>query len=386
VSESPAVSVRELGKRYRVEGSEAGVWALRGLSFELPAGSSLAVVGQNGSGKSTLLDLLQGSTRPTEGSLAVAGPVASLLELGAGFFSELSGRENAVQAARLRGLQSSEALREAERAGEFAELGAFFDRPVRTYSAGMLMRLGFAVASALPAPVTLVDEVLAVGDGYFQRRCIDRLRELRERGTTLVVASHDLHALRGLCGRALWLEQGRCAALGAADEVIAGYEERLRARADPSREAPARRGTGEVAIRSVRLTDAAGRERAELQSGETLRVEVVFETRKPLDSPIMGVALFRSDGVYCHGPNTRADASLSGRYDGVYRLTAEFPELPLLAGSFQASVAFYDKDHVYAYAWDHRLYPFRVVSDRPDHGLVALRHRFRVERLESGKE
>lgn len=386
MSGPPAISALGLGKCYPVEGSDAGVWAVRGLTFELPAGAALAVVGENGSGKSTLLDLLQGSTRPSEGSLALEGPVASLLELGAGFFSELSGRENAVQAARLRGLPADQAAREAEAAGAFAELGAFFDRPVRTYSAGMLMRLGFAVASTVSAPVTLVDEVLAVGDGHFQRRCVERLLQLRDRGTTLVVASHDLHALRGLCGLALWLRQGRCAALGPADEVVGAYEEHLRARAAAPGDGPARRGTGEVAIRSVRLTDAAGRERDELRSGETLRVEVVFETLRPLDSPVMGVALFRSDGVYCHGPNTRADQTLAGRYDGVYRLTAEFPELPLLGGAYQASVAFYDKDHVYAYAWDHRLYPFRIVSDGPDHGLVALRHLFSVERLGPGRE
>jgi hypothetical protein len=234
--------------------------------------------------------------------------------------------------------------------------------------------------------VTLVDEVLAVGDGYFQRRCVERLLELRDKGTTLLVASHDLHALRGLCDRALWLRNGSCGALGPADQVIGGYEEHLRTRAAPPGDAPGRRGTGEVTIRSVRLTDAAGASREELRTGDTLCVEVVFETRKPLDSPVMGVALFRSDGTYCHGPNTRADASLRGRYDGVYRLTAEFPELPLLGGAYHASVAFYDKDHVYAYTWHHRQYPFRIVSDRPDHGLVALRHRFRVERLEPGRK
>jgi ABC-type polysaccharide/polyol phosphate transport system ATPase subunit len=384
VTQRGAVSVRGLGKRYPVAGHADGVWALRGLGFELPAGAALAVVGENGSGKSTLLDLLHGSTRASEGSLEVGGPVAALLELGAGFFSELSGRENAVQAARLRGRSAAQARTDAEEAGAFAELGAFFDRPLRTYSAGMLMRLGFAVASTVSAPVTLVDEVLAVGDGYFQRRCIDRLLQLREAGTTLVVASHDLHALRGLCGRALWLRDGRCTALGPADEVIGGYEEHLRHRAAAG-EPAGRSGTGEVTIRSVRLTDASGEPCEELRTGDTLRVEVVFETRQPLDSPIMGVALFRADGVYCHGPNTRADASLRGRYDGVYRLTAEFPELQLLGGASQASVAFYDKDHVYAYAWDHRRYPFRVVSDRPDHGLVALPHRFRVERLEPGE-
>ena len=149
--------------------------------------------------------------------------------------------------------------------------------------------------------------------------------------------------------------------------------------------APGSSGTGEVLIKAVRLKDGHGQERAEFRNGETLRVEVEFETRQPLDSPVMGVALFRDDGVYCYGPNTLFDGQLAGRYDGRYVLTAEFMDLPLLGGDYQASVAFYDKDHVYAYAWNHRLYPFSVRSDRPDHGLVWLRHRFDVRKIGEGR-
>jgi homopolymeric O-antigen transport system ATP-binding protein len=359
VSVPGAVAVRGIGKRYGAPYHGGEVWALRDVTFDVPRGGALAVVGENGSGKSTLLDLLMGVTRPSQGDLAVAGPVASLLELGAGFFVELTGRENAVQLGLLAGLTRPQARALAAAAEEFAELGDFFGRPVRTYSAGMVMRLGFATAASLEAPVVLVDEVLAVGDGYFQRKCIDRLRRMRAAGSTLVVASHDLHALKGLCDRALWLSHGRAEALGPADEVIGRYEEHLRLKAaEAPGVAPGRRGTGEVAIRSVRLLGAEGRERTEFRSGETLRVQVEFEARRPLDSPVMGVAIFREDGVYCCGPNTRHDASLRGTYDGRYRLVAEFLELPLLGGAYEVSVSFYDKDHVYAYAWDHRLYPF----------------------------
>jgi lipopolysaccharide transport system ATP-binding protein len=375
-----AVVASRLGKRYAVAGGNA-VWALRDVAFEVPKGSALAVVGENGSGKSTLLDLLIGVSRPSEGTLEVAGPTASLLELGAGFFLELSGRENAVQMGLLAGLSRGEALTLAESASSFAELDEFFERPVRTYSAGMAMRLGFALASSLDAPLTVIDEVLAVGDGYFQRKCIDRLRAMRAAGKTLVVASHDLHALRGLCDRALWLRHGRTEALGPCPEVVGRYEEHLRARAAGGEFPRGRQGTGEVIIHQVTLADGEGRPRAEFRSGETLRVEVVFEATRPLDTPVMGVALFRDDGVYCYGPNTRRDGSLAGTYEGRYRLIAEFPEVPLLTGGYEASVSFYDKDHVYAYAWDHRLYPFRVVADRPEPGVVSLRPRFRVERM-----
>jgi ABC-type polysaccharide/polyol phosphate transport system ATPase subunit len=378
VTDGPAVVASGLGKRY---GTDDALWALRDVSFDVARGGALAVVGENGSGKSTLLDLLIGVSRPSEGTLAVAGATASLLELGAGFFLELSGRENAVQMGLLAGLSRPEAAERAEAVRSFAELDDFFERPVRTYSAGMTMRLGFAVATSLHAPVTVIDEVLAVGDGYFQRKCIDRLAQMRAAGTTLVVASHDLHALRGLCDRAVWLRHGRIEALGTAEDVVGRYEEHLRLRAARESAPRGRHGTGEVIIHKVSLTDATGQEQASFRSGDTLRVEVEFEAVKPLDSPVMGVALFRDDGVYCYGPNTKFDGCLGGTYEGRYRLTAEFPDVPLLGGGYEASVAFYDKDHVYAYAWDHRLYPFRVVADRPDHGLVLLRHRFSVARL-----
>jgi lipopolysaccharide transport system ATP-binding protein len=358
-----------------------GVWALRDIDFELAAGEALAIVGANGSGKSSLLDLLLGVSRPSAGEVHVAEPVQSLLELGAGMFLELSGRRNAWQMGLLAGLSGSAARRFVEAVGEFAELGEFFDRPVRTYSAGMSMRLGFAVAACGAAQVVLVDEVLAVGDGYFQRKCVDRLRAMRQEGRTLVVASHDLHALEGLCDRGLWLREGRTAELGPVGEVVGRYREWLRQRLVSAEAPPARHGTGDVVICTVRLSDATGRERASFEHGHTLHVEVVFETARPVESPIMGVALFRADGVYCYGPNTKGDASLAGRYEGRYRLVAEFPSIQLLAGEYQASVAFYDADHVYAYAWDHRLYPFRVEGGPGAHGVVALPHRFEVERL-----
>jgi len=380
LTSTPAIEVRSLAKTF---GAMRGqVAALHDVTFDVPKGSALAIVGENGSGKSTLLDLLLGLTPPTSGSVKVAGDTAALLELGAGLFHELTGRENAVQLALLSGASSAEAHALAVRSAEFAEIGDFFDRPVRTYSAGMLMRLGFAIASNLKAPVVIIDEVLAVGDGYFQRKCIDRLVEMRRDHTTLVIAAHDLHALRGLCDQALWLQGGRVAAWGPVDVVLASYEDHLRKRSAVRAELPGTGGTGEVVIRHVRLTDAQRAPRMEFRNGETLRVEVEFETREPLDSPVMGVALFREDGVYCYGPNTLFDGECAGRYDGRYVLTATFEDLPLLGGRYEASVAFYDKDHVYAYAWHHRLYPFTVLTERRDHGLVWLRHRFEVRRLD----
>jgi ABC-type polysaccharide/polyol phosphate transport system ATPase subunit len=380
MSDEPTIAVRGLSKHFGRR-APAHVIALDDVTFDVERGSALALVGENGSGKSTLLDILLGLARPTRGVVRVLGSVSSLLELGAGFFHELTGSENAIQMALLAGGSRAKARTLAQHAREFAELGDFFDRPVRTYSAGMLMRLGFAIASSLPAETMIVDEVLAVGDGYFQRKCVDRLLEMRDRRITLVIASHDLHAVRGLCDRAAWLRHGRIDAIGPVDSVVAAYEEHLRRKSSSQGLLPQSSGTGEVAIRSVRLCDAEGAERTSFRTGETLRVVVDFETREPLDSPVMGVAIFRDDGAYCYGPNTMFDGQLGGRYDGRYALTCEFSEIPLLSGTYQVSVSFYDKQHVYAYAWHHRLHTFVVTTDRKDHGLVLLRHRFDVRRI-----
>jgi len=404
-TDSHAIVVEKLGKRFllrkeqdrtlkgtllgvlrgsgglRGRGARNDLWALKDVNFEVRHGETFGVIGANGAGKSTLLGVLAGTIRPTEGRLHVEGRVSSLLELGAGFHPDLTGRENVYLNASILGLPRATIAAKFDAIVRFAGLAEFIDSPVKHYSSGMYVRLGFAVAVEVDPDVLLVDEVLAVGDGYFQRKCIDCLRDMRSRGATLVVASHDLHAMRGLCERALWLRGGRTEALGPADQVLGSYEEHLRRRASRESALPGRHGTGEVVVESVRLTDGIGTERHEFRSGETLRVEVRFEARRALESPVMGIAVFRDDGVYCYGPNTRFDGVLAGTYEGRYRLTAEFPDLPLLAGSYQASVAFYDKDHVYAYAWHHRLYPFRVVSDRPDHGVVLLRHRFSVEKL-----
>jgi ABC-type polysaccharide/polyol phosphate transport system ATPase subunit len=374
VSEA-AVVARGVGKQYSASG-----WALREVDLDVKRGEVFGIVGENGSGKSTLLDLVMGVARPSEGALAVSGPVASIVELGAGFFPELSGEQNALLASLVAGLRRPEAERRTRAVADFAELGDHFHQPLSTYSAGMAMRLGFAVAASLEAPLTVIDEVLAVGDGYFQRKCIDRILALRRQGATLVIASHDLHALTSLCDRVLWLRLGRVEALGDARQVVGSYDEHLRRRANANAAAPGRHGTGEIVIREVRLLDGSGRPAAQLATGATLRVDVLFEAREPIQSPTMGVAIFRDDGVYCSGPNTGFDGVLEGVYEGRYRLSAEFPELPLLGGRYEVSISFYDKDHVYAYAWDHRLYPFEVISSKRDHGLVALRHSFTVER------
>jgi energy-coupling factor transporter ATP-binding protein EcfA2 len=320
----------------------------------------------------------------------------------------------------------------------FAELGEFIDDPVRTYSSGMALRLGFSMAVHVDADVLLIDEVLAVGDQYFQRKCVRRIAALLERGTSLVLVTHDLHAVRALCNEVLWFDAGRVRMRGTARDVVEAYLDQDRLRGARSRgdsvdppprfarqadrvveteagehletdpdlrgrqlqatqlpdaaeifaeetgEAPRIAegeqllvsGTGEVRILRVQITDAAGVEHQRFRSGEALVVAVSFRTTEPVDDPVFGVALFRNDGTYVFGPNTGFDGVLRGRWHGVYTVFIHYPALPLLAATYRVSVAVYDSGHVRPMAWHNQLYEFAIEQAVDDHGLVRLAHRW----------
>ncbi len=417
-------------------------WALRGLSFRVPRGRAFGVIGSNGAGKSTLLRLLAGITEPTEGSVGVYGRMATLLDLGVGFHDTFTGRENIQLTCALLGMDGAQIQARTPEIIRFAELGDFIDYPVRTYSSGMNLRLGFSIAVHAHAEILLVDEVLAVGDQYFQRKCIRRIQQAVEEGATLVLVSHDLHAIRSLCDEVMWLDRGRPRAIGPPREVIERYLELDRLRvAPPSPQTPPRptlrpiqggagdsvraplastpvseddpalremlavacavpdatelfeeeagetprrtegetmlvAGTGEARVLRVQLLDATGMERDRFRTGDSLVVAVTFRTTERLARPIFGVALFRSDGVYVFGPNTRFDGVLDGTYHGVYTYFVHYPKLPLLAGTYRLSIAIFDQGHVAPHVWHNQLYSFEVAQDVEDHGIVRLPHRW----------
>lgn len=413
-------------------------WALRDVNFQVRRGRSFGIVGPNGAGKSTLLRIIGGITRPTEGVLEVRATLSTLLDLGLGFHREFTGRENIHLNCSLLGMSESDIAERIPDIIGFAELGDFIDLPVRTYSAGMNLRLGFAIAAHTDSDVFLVDEVLAVGDQYFQRRCIRKIEEFLDQGRTIILVSHDLHSVRSLCDEALWLDQGQVRALGPARDVVDRYLDIERERAagprarqvaplppvrevrpEPTR-APPRytatvddpqvraavlqacdlpdaagawaepaeteaydvvdgdtaivQGSGEIRVRSVKVLDGQGQPRDRFRTGEDLLVAVTFRTTEPVERPIFGVAIFRSDGVYIHGPNTRFDQVLDGTYHGIYTFFIRWPSLPLLSGRFRLSVAVFDKSHLKPHVWHNQLYDFEVVAEQEDHGVVLLDH------------
>ncbi len=354
--------------------------ALSDVSFALPRGRALGLIGENGAGKSTLLKIVAGTTRATCGTVARTGTIASILELGMGFHPDFTGRENARMNAALLGLNGPEIRRRLPEIRDFAELGDFFDRPVRTYSSGMSLRLAFAVATHADAEVLIVDEALAVGDGYFQKKSIDRITDFHRKGGSLLFCSHALYYIALLCDEAIWLKNGAVAAQGPALPVVRAYEaflqgkERVLARDEAPPAAAATDGRKPARLTEVFMHDGSGYPRTEFASGETLAVEVEFETEDPSLSFHIRVGVDREDGVQTFAVDTRQQpwAPLTGRRRHRVRLVC--PELALAQGDFHVFVYLGDEKALHVH--DARILKpgFSVVSSEYVVGLLSPRH------------
>jgi ABC-type polysaccharide/polyol phosphate transport system ATPase subunit len=375
--------------------------ALDGVSFDVKKGSTFGVIGENGSGKSTLLKLLAGITKPTRGSLAVEGRVSALIELGAGFHPEISGRENVAINGIMLGLSRREV---EERFGDivaFAEMERFIDAPVKTYSSGMYARLGFAVAIHVDPEVLLIDEVLAVGDEAFTRKCLDKIGEFRRRGKTILIVSHSLGLVEKMCDDALWLRGGRVADRGDPKRVIdayltyvAGGEDALLAGGrdrSPTTTGPAPAGPGdepdrhgyregrwggrEIEIAGVRLLDDRGRERHVYVPGESLTISLAFRAEKPQEDFVFGFGLFTADGVNVYGTNTHIEEFKATRIRGEGSVSLVLSDLALVEGTYLIDVAVHKKDGT-PYDYLRGLHSFRVKSRTKDVGVHRPRHRW----------
>jgi len=353
-------------------------WALRDVSFKIERGETVGVIGPNGAGKSTVLKLISRIIEPTSGEIEVNGRVGALLELGAGFHLDLSGRENIHLNGSILGLSRSEIDQKLDDIIAFAELERFIDMPVKHYSSGMHMRLGFSIAVHVEPEILLVDEVLAVGDAAFQRKCLEKIDALRREGTTILFVSHSADTVRDLCSRVIWLEGGDLVDVGPAESVVSHYLDRSwsemekRPRADS--EDKRRWGSGKVRITDVRLLDGTGQEKRDFHPGETLIVEMHYWAEESVERPVFGLAIHRADGLHVTGPNTRTCEQEIHMVAGQGRMRYRIPSLPLLDGVYFVSVSTHDSRDTEMYDYHDRLYGFRVLqSARTCYGIVSMR-------------
>ena len=362
------------------------VWALQDVSFRIDPGESVGFMGRNGSGKTTLLRLLAGVFRPTSGRLAVDGRVGSLLELGAGFHQDFTGRDNIYLSASIYGLRKQEVDRRFDSIVEFSELERFIDLPVRTYSAGMYMRLGFSIAVNVDAEILLLDEVFAVGDEAFQRKSIDRILEFKRQGKTIAFVSHSGASLERMCDRAVLLRQGLVEYDGQTGEAIRRYQELLAGEEDPAERAAGLRewGTGEARVTDVRLENAAGEAGEYFMPGDHVALRLKVQNRDAIDPPRLAIELRDVTGALL-GRAEQDLGELGWDRDGEdAEVRFDIKRLPLVEGRFQVNVSLTNEARAHRYHSIEKAAEFSVIPQGEAHGFVLFEGDWSLEQVASG--
>lgn len=385
---NPVVSAHSLSKTYRVfarpvdrliealfrKPRHTPFHALSDVSFEVQRGEGLGIIGENGAGKSTLLKILAGVTAPSAGTMSVARPVASILELGSAFHQEFTGRQNILLNAAMLGLSRDEVVEKTPRIIEFSELGHFIDQPIKTYSTGMVMRLGFAIATQVEPDVLIIDEALSVGDGYFQQKCMTHLRHYVDGGGTLLICSHAMYYISAFCTRALWMKDGRVEALGPVDEVVRAYESFLLAKSDHSEDE-------EMPVlaerdRATTITDVTLPRGTTYRQGDLLEVRVSWTTEDPTLGFHLAIGLNRPDEVQISSFLTHRSGVGPWTGSRSYSVVLTVPDLPLLKGDFKLYIYLLAEDGLHPH--DLRIIEdaFTVEYDDYIPGSVAIPHQW----------
>jgi len=349
-------------------------WALKGVDFEIPFGSTFGIIGSNGSGKSTLLKCLAGILSPDKGSVSCNGRMAALLELGAGFHPDLSGRENIYLNGAILGMTRSEIDRKLEEIIDFSGLEKFVDTPVKNYSSGMVVRLGFAVATNVDPEILIIDEVLAVGDESFQHRCHEKIESFRQEGRTIILVSHGLMQVAQLCSTVAWLEKGVIQEIGPSYEVIGKYAGQSHDAAPKIEgEIGERWGSHEAEITRAEFVNADGVPVHVLKTGEPISLQIDYTAHMPIKEPVFGIRITHLHGTNVWGSNTKRMGFQPTTLNNSGTITLNIPELPILAGTYDLTVALTDQHETYEYDhWERRVRFDVVQYNSFDEGLVTV--------------
>jgi ABC-type polysaccharide/polyol phosphate transport system ATPase subunit len=355
-------------------------WALRDVSFGVQQGETFGLIGENGSGKSTMLKCLTRILRPDKGAVRVEGKVSALLELGAGFHQELSGRENVFLNGAILGLSQKELRSRFDEIVDFAGVEEFIDEPVKNYSSGMYVRLGFSVAINVDPDVLFVDEVLAVGDEAFQRKCQEKFKELRQRGKTVVIVSHGMSGVQNLCDRVGWFNHGQLMKVGPAREVIQAYTETVQVDRRTDEDGHERWGTGEGRIVGVELGGQNGSTPSRLHCGSPAWVRLHYEMQQPIEKPVFALSIRTLSGWEVSGPTSRDVDCVPDKLEGKGYVDVAFDSLRLLPGTYDLTVSLCDYGLVHAYDVRKEVVRFDVERGplREQVGVFALDGHWKV--------
>lgn len=385
-----AIEARNLGKTYRVYAKPSDRLkelilrrpmhqtfpSLKDISFALPTGGTLGVIGENGAGKSTLLKILARTLTPSAGQLTIRGRLAALLELGAGFHPEFTGRQNIHLNARLLGLKDDEIRAREKEIIEFAELDEFIDRPIKTYSSGMAVRLGFSVATVVDPDILIIDEALSVGDAHFQKKCVDRLMQFREQGKTILFCSHSMYLVKELCHEAIWLERGEMRGYGPTSDVVSDYVAYMEAKDEqaPVRDSTnARSNAPEVVIDEVRVVGQDGQPLERIENGQDVTIRIKTTRKQAPVKGHVGIGLVRPDGQLLFGTTTKVSGQAPVSFQGEQVTELVIPASPLLSGTYKIKAMVSDEHTLHLYD-QYQTESFLATSDHPNLGVVWIPH------------
>ena len=378
--------------------------ALKGISFKVKKGETISLIGENGSGKSTLLKLLAGISKPTKGEIITDGRISALIELGAGFHPEISGRENIFINGIILGLTKKKIEEKLDAIIKFAELEEFIDNPVKSYSSGMYMRLGFSIAINVDPDILLIDEVLAVGDASFVPKCLDKINEFKRNGKTIIFVTHDLSTVERISDKVIWIKKGLIHKQGYPREVVDSYlefigkkdekkaiikhseqvkksKEKTETTTDETTEIKGeesgikvakRWGSREISIDDVKMLDKNSKEKYIFESNEPFSIEFKVKTKKTQKDFVFGVGIFNPEGTLCYGTNTDIESFVSNTFDGDGIVKIDIPDSNLVNGAYFLNVAVHKWDG-YPFDYHHFLYTFNITSKHRDFGITRIK-------------
>jgi lipopolysaccharide transport system ATP-binding protein len=405
--EEPIIELKNVSVRYRVPQEQIGTFkeyairllegkvkhrsfnALNQVSLNVNRGEVFGLIGHNGAGKSTLLKLVAKVIRPSSGRVIVRGKVAPLLEVGAGFHPELTGRENIFLNGAMLGFSQEEMKEKFPRIVEFSELGDFIDAPLRTYSSGMSARLGFAVATDTQPDILIVDEILSVGDEAFQHKSFERIQSIKAQGATILLVSHSMSVIEGMCQRAAWLHRGQIISLDDAKPVVERYlglvseeeSRQLMTASHPEEQAKGRENKP-IEIRQVRILNQQGHDQQVFHTGEPMHVQVEYVAHETIDSLEVGIAIHRQDGVHITGPNTAFDGLKIKAVPGIGGVEYTIPSVPLMEGIYKLTVALVNRIGNVPLDYQDQYYTFRINNYghnvRERYGLMTMNGEWRL--------
>lgn len=362
---------------------------LKGVSFDVKKGEAIGLIGKNGCGKSTLLKLMTQIIYPDKGSIKMNGRISSLIELGAGFHPDMSGRENIYTNASIFGLNRKEIDERIKQIIDFSELEEFIDNPVRTYSSGMYMRLAFAVAINVDADILLIDEILAVGDANFQAKCFNKLREIKASGTTIVIVSHALGQIEQICERSVWIEDGKIKKEGSPRDVHPYYldfmgnkntvnnQQQMDDIDKDDSQNKNRWGNGDITITKICFFNSDDKECYNYKTNDNIKIKIDYQRKKIIDDVVIGIGIFRNDGLQCYGTNTQIDRWNDIKLNDTGTIECDIENVNLLPGVYTVDIALHKEDG-FAYDYWKKSKQFTIHSEFLDVGVCRLKHKWEI--------